>query len=153
MEPIESLLAESEFFKGLDPRFLRMITGCASQAQFAAGELIFREGDESSRFYVLRTGKVALVINVPGRGPVIIQTLQGGDLLSWSWIVAPYKKYFDARAVELTRAIAFDGDCVRRRCDDDPQLGYELFKRVAAVTGQRLHATRLQLLDLYAGQS
>ena len=153
MEPLENLLAESAFFKGLDPRYLRLVAGCASHAQFAAGELIFREGDESSRFYVLRAGKVALVINVPGRGPVIIQTLHEGDLLSWSWIVAPYKKYFDARAIELTRAIAIGGEAVRRKCDEDPPFGYELFKRVAAVTGQRLHAARLQLLDLYAGQS
>jgi CRP-like cAMP-binding protein len=150
MRTLESLLAESAFFRHLAPQHIGAIAGCAWQAQFKAGDFIFREGEESSQFYVLRAGKVALEISVPGQGPMIIQTLQEGDVLSWSWVVWPYKKYFDAHVVELTRAIAFDGECVRKKCDADPQLGYELLKLFATVVGQRLHATRLQLLDLYA---
>jgi hypothetical protein len=43
-----------------------------------------------------------------------------------------------------------DGECLRRKCEHDHDLGYELLKRFAEVITQRLQATRLQLLDVYS---
>jgi hypothetical protein len=51
--------------------------------------------------------------------------------------------------LELTRALAFDGECLRAKCDEDRDLGYTLMQRFARIMMQRLHATRLQLLDVY----
>jgi hypothetical protein len=45
--------------------------------------------------------------------------------------------------------LALDGKCLREKCDQDPRLGYELLKRIAATIAERLHATRLQMLDVY----
>jgi hypothetical protein len=72
-----------------------------------------------------------------------------GEILGWSWLIPPYNWHFDARAVELTRAIALDGKCLRNKCEQDHDLGYELLKRFAHIMEQRLQATRLQLLDVY----
>ena len=47
------------------------------------------------------------------------------------------------------RAIAFDGACLRGKCDADHDLGYELLRRFAPVIVERLQATRLRLLDVY----
>ncbi len=149
MRTLESLLAEHPFFKGLDPRYLELLAGCASNVRFNAGEFIFREGGEANQFYLIRHGKVALEVFVPERGPVTIQTIDAGDVLGWSWLFPPYRWHFDARAVELTRAIAFDGQCLRTKCDEDHDLGYELMKRFARIITERLQATRLQLLDVY----
>ena len=56
----------------------------------------------------------------------------------------------DARAAETTRAIGFDGKCLRGKCETDHEMGYELLKRVIGVLGEHLDATRFQLLDIYA---
>jgi CRP/FNR family transcriptional regulator, cyclic AMP receptor protein len=72
--------------------------------------------------------------------------------LGWSWLIPPYKWRFDARAIETTRALALDGKCLRGKCDEDPRLGYELLKRIAAIIAERLHATRLQMLDVYGAR-
>jgi CRP-like cAMP-binding protein len=151
METLERILAEHPFFKGLEEPYLQLLVGCASNVRFNAGEVIFREGEEANRFYLIRQGKVAVETFTPGRGPIIIQTLGEGELLGWSWLIAPYRWRFDGRAVELTRAIALDGECLRGKCEEDHNLGYELMKRVAHVIEQRLEATRLQLLDVYGG--
>ena len=42
-----------------------------------------------------------------------------------------------------------DGKCLRKKCDADPVLGYEIMKRFAAIILQRLQATRLQLTDAF----
>jgi len=153
MQTLEPVLAEHPFFQGLAPEYLRVLVGCASNVRFEAGQQIFREGEEANEFYLIRHGKVALEVYVPGRGSITIQTLGVGEILGWSWLVPPYQWRFDARAVELTRAIALDGKCLRTKCEDDPRLGFALLKRFAHVMTERLQATRLQLLDVYGNRS
>jgi CRP-like cAMP-binding protein len=151
METLEPILAAHPFFRDLDPRHLQLIVSCAANVRFEAGQFIFREGEEANQFYLLRHGTVSLEIFVPQRGALTIQTLREGDVLGWSWLLPPYRWHFDARAVSLTRALALDGKCLRAKCEDDHDLGYELFKRFARLMTERLQATRLQLLDVYGG--
>jgi CRP/FNR family transcriptional regulator, cyclic AMP receptor protein len=153
MRTIDALLTESPLFLGLSKDDLTMIAGCGSNVQFKAGTYLFHEGDPSDQFYLIRHGTVALEIASPERGRVVISTLSEGDLLGWSWLVPPYRKQSDARAVGLVRATAVDGACIRMKCEADPRLGYELLKRLAQIMEERLAATRLQLLDVYGGRA
>ena len=149
MENLEQILAEHSFLQGLESHYLDLIVGCASNVRFDAGQFIFHEGEEANQFYIIRHGKVALEIFSPERGAIEIDTLEEGDVLGWSWLIPPYHWLFDARAVELTRAIALDGKCLRNKCEEDHDLGYQLLKRFAHIVEQRLQSTRLQLLDVY----
>ncbi len=153
MQTLGPILAEHPFLKSLDPRHLQVIVGCASNVRFEAGQFIFREGEEANQFYIIRHGKVSLEVFAPGRGSITIQTVGEGEVLGWSWLFPPYHWHFDARALELTRAIAFDGKCLRTKCEEDHDLGYELVKRFAHILMERLQATRLQLLDVYGVHS
>jgi CRP/FNR family cyclic AMP-dependent transcriptional regulator len=145
----EQVLAEHPFFKDLDEPHLDTVVGCVSNVVFEPGEFIFREGEAADRFFVVREGKVAVEVFVPNKGPVTIETIEGGEVLGWSWLFAPYKARFDARALNAVRALALDGACLRAKCEKDPGLGYELLKRFTQVVVSRLEATRMQLLDLY----
>jgi CRP/FNR family transcriptional regulator, cyclic AMP receptor protein len=146
---LEPLLREHPIFQGLDRAHLDLLVGCASNIRFDPSQPIFKTGEEADRFYILRSGKVAIEIDAPPHGPVIIQTIGEGDVLGWSWLFPPYRRNFDARSIELTRAIALDAKCLRGKCEKDHDLGYELMKRFAVLMLDRLKATRLQLLDLY----
>lgn len=153
MDSIEEIIAEHPFFKGLDPRFLQLAAGCGKNVRFNPGEYLFREGQEADQFFAVRHGKVAIEVLVPARGPVTLQTLSVGELVGWSWLFPPYRCQFDARASEIVRATAFDGACLRKKCDADPALGYELMKRLAHIVSDRLETTRLQLLDIYGNSA
>jgi CRP/FNR family cyclic AMP-dependent transcriptional regulator len=149
METLHRILAEHPFFSGLEERYIELLVGCASNVRFDPGQTIFREGEEADRFYVLRHGKVALQISGPPHGSITVQTLGEGDILGWSWLLSPYRWKFSAKAGELTRAIALDGECLRKKSEEDHDLGYELLKRFAQVIEERLLATRLQLVNVY----
>lgn len=148
-DTLEGVLSEHEFFRDLEPRYLQTLIGCASNVRFGARETIFREGTPADRFYLIRTGKIAIEVHLPGRGALTIQTVGPGEALGWSWLFPPYRWNFDARAIEETRAFALDGQCLRGKCEVDHDLGYELMKRFSLVMIERLRATRLQLLDVY----
>ena len=149
METIGDLLSRHAFFEGLKPEYLALIAGCAQNVHFAPGAYLLREGEKADRFFAIRGGSVAVETYVPSRGAVTLQTIGEGEILGWSWLFPPYVYQFDARAREDVRATAFDGACLRGKCDADPALGYELMKRVARLVSGRLEATRRQLLDVY----
>jgi len=152
MQSLEPILMAHPFFRGLAADDLRLLVGCASNVRFEADTIIAREGDSADQFYLIREGKVAVEAFGADRGSVIIQTLGPGELLGWSWLVPPYQWRFDARAVEMTRAISLNGKCLRAKCEENTRLGYELLKRVTGVFTERLAATRLQLMDVYGKQ-
>jgi len=152
VENLARLLKEHPFLRGLEDRHLEFLTGCASNVRYAADEFLFKEGQEADASYLLRSGRIALEIAVPGRGPVQIQTVEEGEVLGWSWLFAPYRWQFDARAVEPVRAFALDGNCLRAKCEADHDLGYEMLKRFLYQVHIRLEHTRIQLLDIYRAQ-
>jgi len=150
METLERIIAEHEFFAGLESYYTGLLVGCGANVRFHPGTYIFKEGEEASEFYLIRSGKVALELFAPQRKPIVVETLGDGDILGWSWLLPPYLWKFHAHAVQDTRAIALDGKCLRNKCEQNHDLGYELLKRFAQIMERRLEATRLQLLDVYA---
>jgi CRP-like cAMP-binding protein len=149
MENLERILAEHSFFAGLESYYTNLLVGCAANVRFDAGSYILKEGEEANEFYIIRKGKVALEIFAPQRKPIILATLGEGDILGWSWLLPPYQWKFHARAVEDTRAFALDGKCLRDKCEQNHDLGYELLKRFSQIIDRRLDATLFQLLDVY----
>ncbi len=149
MEGLEQILAQHPFFAGFSAEHSRLVADCARNHRYDAGEYLFREGGSADEFFLIRHGQVALEIVAPGRTPIVFATLGEGEIIGASWLIPPYRWMYDARATTLTRAIGVDAACLRAKCEADHHLGYEMMKRFLPILVQRLHATRLQLLDVY----
>ncbi|HXR29491.1 MAG TPA: cyclic nucleotide-binding domain-containing protein [Solirubrobacteraceae bacterium] len=149
MQTLEQLIAASPVFAGMAQEHLALIAGCAVNDHFPADAWLFREGEPADRFFLIRKGAVALQVQAPGRGALVIETLHAGEVAGWSWLFEPYRWQFDGRAASPTRVVSFDGSCLRGKCETDHELGYQLMRRFAASLLERLQATRLQLLDVY----
>jgi CRP-like cAMP-binding protein len=149
MTALAEIMKDAPFFAGLRTETLELVAGCGSNVQFEPGALIFREGEQADIFYLLRHGSVSIEAYAPASGPLVIETLEAGDVLGWSWLFEPHRWHFDAHALTSVRATAFDGACLRAKCDADPALGYELVSRFAQTLIERLQWTRLRMLDVY----
>ncbi|MEU2337901.1 cyclic nucleotide-binding domain-containing protein [Streptomyces sp. NPDC006654] len=123
---------------------------CAREVSFAAGTRLFEEGLPAERFWVVRTGAVALDLLVPGRRPAVVETLGRGDLVGWSWHFPPYLWQLGAEAMSPVQAWEFDARTVRETCADDAEYGRAIAVWVGRVVARRLQASRIRLLDLYA---
>lgn len=146
---LAELVAAHPFLKGFSASTLTTLTDAAMLKEFEADEMIFREGDIANRFYLIRDGRVAVEAPEQRRNPVLIQTVNSGEVLGWSWLFPPYYWHFSARAMEPTRAIFFYGTRLREQCEQDTALGYELMRRMTEVVVHRLQSTRKQLLALH----
>ena len=145
---IGDLLARQPLLRPLGQADLDQLAGCGHIEVFAPGAALAREADPADRFYVVRAGRIALELAAP-TGPLVIETLGPGELVGWSWIFPPYRWTCDVRAVDTARVVAIDGACLRTRCERDPAFGYRLMQQFAHLAAERLHATRLRILDMY----
>ncbi|CAA7613553.1 cyclic nucleotide-binding domain-containing protein [Magnetospirillum sp. UT-4] len=148
-ENLGRIIDEHPFFQGIDAKLRALLVGCAANERFEAGQFLFREGQDSNKFFLIRAGTVAVEIDVPGKAPIIIETIGEGEVAGWAWVVPPHRATFDARAMTLVRAVSFDAKCLRGKMDADPALGYEVLRRFVPMMAHRLSAARMQMLDLY----
>lgn len=148
-ENLTEILNQHPFLHGMSDEHMKTLVGCAMNVRFPEGTRLIREGELANTFFLIRTGRVALEMDVSGKGALRIQTTGPGEVLGWSWLISPYRWHFTGMAVMDTRAIALDAECLRNKCETDTEFGYDMLKRLSLVMERRLEATRLQLLDLY----
>jgi CRP-like cAMP-binding protein len=143
-------LRNHRFARDMDSASVATLASCSlGEVSWKKGEWILTSGDEAKRCYLLLSGDVHIETTPPGRSATLLQTIHGGDLLGWSWLIAPYRWAFDARAATEVTAIALDAARLRAAAEADCSFGYALLCRMFTLVTDRLQATRLQLMDLY----
>ena len=148
-ETILEVLHHHPFVAEFEPRHVERLAALAQQRRFERNSVIFREGDETTEFYLIVTGLVALEVAAPDH-VFRVQTLFAGDELGWSALLLGSGKHFQARTLERVDALAFEGAELLAACRDDPAFGLTFMHRLLRVVAERLQATRLQLLDAHS---
>jgi CRP/FNR family cyclic AMP-dependent transcriptional regulator len=147
MEASEKILDEHPFFRNMKEHHLRVIAESATVVRFEPHQVIFHEGDPAQRFYLIRTGRVALQLVSYRTDPLTLLTLGEGDIIGWSWLFPPYRWKLTAKSLDVTRAISLDGIRLRQRCEEDHDLGYEFMKRFAQIIDNRVEALSAQFVE------
>lgn len=148
---VRDLLRAHCFTRELSERDVERIVGQASVERLPAGTTLFREGQPAHDLYLVVEGRVAVEMHVPGRGAQVVDTVEACETVGWSWLVAPYRWFFDARTVTDVTVVRVDAGVLREMADADPAFGYALMRQVAAVMLERMQAARLRLADVYGG--
>ena len=143
---VQSRVGDHPFFSGMKPEHVKIIEASATETDFAPDQMLFREGEPATKFYLIEIGRIALEAHDPADGTALVQYLGPGDVLGWSWLFPPYVWHFQAHAVEPVKAIILDGTRLLIAAERYHDFGYELMKRVAQVLIRRLQTTRKQLL-------
>ena len=149
MEDLARALRAHPFLHDLEPAHVELLVGCAKNVRYRAGEYVLREGDDASTFFLVRHGTISLEVSVPGREPVVVETVGPGDVLGLSWMVGGATTHLDGRAREAVVAFSLDATCLRNKMNADHHLGYALTSRLLELAYERLARVRLQKLDVY----
>ena len=145
-----SALAGNYFLRGMSDDHLARLAALTSVVTVPAGHRFFTVGTVARHFWLIRAGQVAIDVDVPGQGRLVVQTLGRGEVIGVSWFFPPFQWQFGAVAVQATEAFQLDAAAVRERCDEDPDLGYQITRRLVAVVAKRLQATRLRMIEFCA---
>jgi CRP/FNR family cyclic AMP-dependent transcriptional regulator len=84
-QSITEYLSTHEFFSDLSDDVLKFICECSSTREIKKGQILFRQGENADKFYVICNGRISM--QMPAiMGPTLeVQTLGKGQVLGWSW--------------------------------------------------------------------
>jgi CRP-like cAMP-binding protein len=147
---LHARLLAHRFTDGMAPQLVDQLASLATFAEFHTGSWLGVQGKPADRFHLVDEGRCAIEMHAASNHPIVIATVHPGEVVGWSWMLAPHVWHFDVLALEPTRTISIDGTALNAACRADHELGFEINHRLARVIASRLEATRLQLVDVYA---
>lgn len=138
-------------FERLAPTARARLLPLGRESGHSLGDVILREGEDTPFLGAVDSGRVALRLRIPELGErVTIATIEPGELLGWSAVVAPFRTTVDAVATEPTRLLVLEAGAFRELLATDCELSAELLPLVLESLSRRLTTSWQQLLDLFA---
>lgn len=142
-------LKEVGIFHGINDDELQMIAkGVVRVQEYPAGEVIFTENGESTRMYVVDSGRVNLDIEAVPDTHLQVASLKRNEVFGWEALVPPYRYTSAAKAVADSAAIVLDGEVMRKLCETHPDICARVMERVVRIAADQLVATRQQMFML-----
>jgi CRP/FNR family transcriptional regulator, cyclic AMP receptor protein len=140
-EETVALLERVELFSTLSSEELESVARVAVPRAFAAGQLVFKEGDEGTACYVVRTGRArALRQHADGRS-ITLAHFGPGEIFGEMAMFDGERRSATVETVEPTDVIAILSDDMHRLIREHPDIAIKLI----AGLGSRLRRTNDRL--------
>jgi CRP/FNR family cyclic AMP-dependent transcriptional regulator len=143
----ENILRNHSFVRGLSEKQLSSLAAVASDVSFEENEIILADREQSSAFYFVVSGSVAIELRA-ARYAVCVQALGPGKVFGWSSLLDQQDTLFQVRAREQTKALRIPGGALKTLCREDPVLGTELLQRTLQVVASRVRATEERFAEM-----
>ena len=137
------LLGRVPVFAGLAPDDLALVAEVSHPRRFGAGEVVFREGDESNTCYVVRSGHARAVREHQDGRQIALATFGPGDIFGELAMFDDERRSATIQTIDAVEALAILGPDMRRLMLRRPQLAVAL----AANLARRLRATNERLAN------
>ncbi|HET8540036.1 MAG TPA: cyclic nucleotide-binding domain-containing protein [Anaeromyxobacter sp.] len=135
-------LGQSELFAGLPEPAWRELEGLGRRRAVAAGETLFRIGDDAREFHVIRRGRLELTFPLAVMGETKetrFQSLEAGRTVAWSALVPPHRLTMSARASTDAELLSFERVPVLEHLARRPDVGFVVMGNLSRVVAARLH--------------
>ena len=150
----ESLSAfyKSELFAGLEPESLATLHQIVRRQELAAGEHLFRLGEEAKTIFIIESGRIALTLPLTIRGTaqdITIEEKEHGAVIAWSVLIPPHKLTLGAHAVTDAVLHGIDRADLVSLFERQPRIKLTTFVNLAQVIASRLYQLEgIMLRDL-----
>ena len=105
--------------------------------EYEAREVIFREGDRSDYFYMIKNGKVLLEKRISSKITVSIASIKPGLSFGWSALLNDPLR-LDAVCSEASTIYALDAKESMQLMEDNPKMGYLVYRNLIRIVQRRL---------------
>jgi CRP/FNR family transcriptional regulator, cyclic AMP receptor protein len=140
-EETVQLLRRVPVFSALADDELERVAEVAVPRSFAAGEAVFREGDQSDTCYVVRSGHARAVREHSDGRSLTLANFGPGDIFGELAMFDAERRSATVEAIEDTEAIAILSADMRRLLHQHPDIAVKLL----AALGRRLRETNERL--------
>ena len=140
-------LTDLSLFEGISVEKLAPIAPLFEEIPAKAGEVLFCEGCEADKFYILLEGNVTLSMKLTSRPENLVLGVinKYGQSFGWSVVVAGKHYTASAEAKEDSRILAIDGDDLKEFLNRDAEIGFTIAMRMVEIVSSRLRYYRVLL--------
>ncbi len=141
MQELTLLLSHVPVFAGLSEPDLAMVSAVSVPRRFAAGEVVFREGDAGDTCYVMRVGVARAIRQHQDGRSITLAHFVAGDIFGELAMFDDEPRSATVDVIEDTEVLAIAGRDMQRLVGEHPEIGLKLTIALA----QRLRATNERL--------
>ncbi len=136
-------------FLDFDAAQLKKISEITDVIELDPGDTPILEGAQLDYLYVLMDGEIKVEVFVPTRGQLETARLGPLDILGWSSMTPVVRQRTGTTtAITHCKLIRIHGKQLFKLCDEDHNIGYYIYKRIANVAARSWLTTRLQFMNI-----
>jgi len=136
-----ALLRRVPVFSTLSTEDLERVARVAMSRRFEAGEVVFKEGDEGSTCYIVRSGRARAIREHPDGRSITLAHFESGDIFGEMAMLDGERRSATVETTEGTETIAILSADMHRLLRAYPDISVKLI----AALGQRLRDTNERL--------
>lgn len=143
-----NLLREIPMFKHMTSRQINRILQYTHLRTYSPNEIIFKDKEPGLGMYIIKSGKIKVVLNQGGLKEKVLADLHSGDFFGELALIDEIHRSASAIAVKESELIAFFRPDLLSLCDKDPGLGNKILMELAKIVSFRLRKTNEELQNL-----
>jgi CRP/FNR family transcriptional regulator, cyclic AMP receptor protein len=137
-------LRKAELFGTLEESQLDALLEHSTVESLRERTVIFHQGDDATHLFVLIEGAVDLSVKGSDQTDFMTSCIQKeGAVFGIPSLFEPFRYNVTAIASIPTKLLRINAAELRRKMDDDPKMGLEIMKKLAAIYFTRLNDLRM----------
>jgi CRP-like cAMP-binding protein/rubredoxin len=137
-----------EILSSLNEQERQKLKSLGRTEQYEPKMVIFSEGTEARKFYLLEEGQVSVESQLSRGMRFPISVVSPGQAFGWSAIVSPYQYTATVVAITRIRVIAIGKEMMLEMMRANPALGLTIMEKVASIIASRLRNLELELAGM-----
>ena len=140
-EKAVELLSKISLFSALQPSYLRRIANLGIEEDYPLSAIIFKEGAQGDKMYLILSGAVRISRQVPGMGEEALAVLRAGTHFGEMALIDDFPRSADAVAHEACRLFVVRKEDMEDLLFVDRDLAYDLLWSFVRTLSSRLRET------------
>ena len=148
-ESLAEILQNIPLFRDLTVKELKILERVVHIRTYEAGEAVFVETELGAGMYIIRTGRVDIVLNQKTERRLILAELEGGDFFGEMALLGDTSRSASAVARDRSELIGFFHPDLVEIINIHPEVGAKISLGLAKTLAERLRYTNAQLRDIW----
>ena len=147
-QPLSEILHNIPLFQGLTPKELRILAHAVHVRTYQTEETVFSEAEPGAGMYVIRSGKVDILLKQENQTSTLLAELEAGDFFGEMALLGDSTRSATAVSRQQSELIGFFQPDLLELINLHPVIGAKISFGLAKTLAERLHFTNSQLREV-----
>lgn len=144
------ILHQTDLFQGLTPEELGKITGISVKESHKPSTVVFEEGEEGEKFYLILKGEIRISKMIPGVGEEALVMLTKGSYFGEMSLIDNQPRSAHAIVNKSCELMVIGRQDFEGLLSHDKELAYKLLWTLLRTLSKRLRETNEKIMGFFA---